>query len=178
MPHHNEHAGARDSQQPGHFAPLVHGPWSLSFGLSSDRWGGGVAFLEPRRSEGACVRCWDITQEQFMDVAAQENGLEPGDITIDIGEVVRRGEISIGNSWYSRVVCLGQYRERPLLTFTSEKTPEPTPPGEPYLSVILNGLIESSPQQESAHVDRLLRARGVAPTWTREAIAQLAKRET
>ena len=31
-----------------------------------------------------------------MDVAAQENGLEPGDITIDIGEVVRRGEVSIG----------------------------------------------------------------------------------
>tara|TARA_B100000700_G_scaffold143764_1_gene159744 strand:+ start:4751 stop:5092 length:342 start_codon:yes stop_codon:yes gene_type:complete len=113
-----------------------------------------------------------------MDVAAQENGREPGDITIDIEEVIRRGEVSIGDSWYSRVVYLGRYRERPLLTFTSEQTPEPTSPGEPYLSVILNGFIEASPQQESEHIGRLLRARGVAPTWTREAIAQLAKRET
>ncbi len=113
-----------------------------------------------------------------MDVAAQENGLEPGDITIDIEEVIHRGEVSIGDSWYSRVVYLGRYRERPLLTFTSEKPPEPTSPGEPYLSVILNGFIEAAPGQERAHISRLLRARGVAPTWTCDAIAQLAKRET
>ena len=43
-----------------------------------------------------------------MDVAAQENGLEPGDITIDIEEVIHRGEVSIGDSWYSRVVYLGR----------------------------------------------------------------------
>jgi len=113
-----------------------------------------------------------------MDVAAQENGLEPGDITIDIEEVIHRGEVSIGDSWYSRVVYLGRYRVRPLNTITSENPPEPTTPREPNRSVILNGFIEAAPEQEGAHISRLLRARGVAPTWTCDAIAQLAKRET
>ena len=178
LSHHPKQSGARDSQQPGRTAPLVHGPWNLCFGRSSERWEGGVAFLDPQRNEGACVRCWDITQEQFADVAAQENGLQPGEITIDIEEVIRKGKISIGDTWYSRVVYLGRYRERPLLTFTSENVPEPTSPGEPYLSAIMSGLMEASPNQEKAHIERLLRAPGVAPTWTRDAISELAKQKT
>ncbi|MDP7066691.1 MAG: hypothetical protein QF637_03625 [Acidimicrobiales bacterium] len=178
LPGHTEHVGARDSQEPGQMSPLVHGPWSLSFGLSSKRWGGGVAFLEPRLDEGACVRCWDITQEQFMDVAAQENGFQPGEVNIDIDEIIHQGELSIGDTWYSRIIYLGEYRGQPLLTFTSPTPPDPTPPGEPYLSAILNGFMEASPSQKEAHIARLMRARGVAPTWTRDAIARLVKPET
>ena len=59
-----------------------------------------------------------------MDVAAQENGFDPGEIKIDIDEIIHQGELSIGDTWYSRVVYLGKYCGQPLLTFTSP-TPGP-----------------------------------------------------
>jgi|TARA_Y100000590_G_scaffold32592_1_gene35846 hypothetical protein len=113
-----------------------------------------------------------------MDVAAQENGFDPGEIKIDIDEIIHQGELSIGDTWYSRVVYLGKYCGQPLLTFTSPTPPDPMPPGEPYLSAILNGFVEASPNQKEGHIDRLMRARGVTPTWTRDAIARLVKPET
>lgn len=177
-PSHPKHIGARDNQKPGPESPIVHGPWSLSFGLSSERWGGGVAFLDPDVDEGACLRCWDITVQQFVDVAAQENGLQPGDVAIDIDQVIDAGEIEIGDTWYSRIVYLGDYHGRPLMTFTSPKPVEPKPPGEPYLSVILNGLLEAAPTQLDQHLDRLMHARGVDSAWTREALMGLANLET
>ena len=177
-PNNAEHVGARDNQEPRSTSPIVHGPWSLSFGLSSERWGGGVAFLDPHIDEGACVRCWDITAEQFMDVAAQENGLRPGDVQFDIAEVREAGEIQIGDSWYSRIVHLGDFHGQPLMTFTSSESVEPRAPGEPYLAVILNGFLEAAPTQLSQHLDRLMRARGVDSAWTREALIGLANSET
>lgn len=178
LPNHPQHIGARDNEKPGPESPIVHGPWSLSFGLSSERWGGGVAFLDPDVDEGACLRCWDITAQQFMDVAAQENGLQPGDVEIDIAQVIDAGEIEIGDTWYSRIVYLGDYHGRPLMTFTSPKPVEPKPPGEPYLSVILNGFLEAAPTQIDQHLDRLMHARGVDSAWTREALTGLANLET
>ncbi len=178
LPNHPQHIGARDNEKPGPESPIVHGPWSLSFGLSSERWGGGVAFLDPDVDEGACLRCWDITAQQFMDVAAQENGLQPGDVEIDIAQVIDAGEIEIGDTWYSRIVYLGDYHGRPLMTFTSPKPVEPKPPGEPYLSVILNGFLEAAPTQLDQHLDRLMHARGVDSAWTREALTGLANLET
>ena len=178
LPNHPQHIGARDNEKPGPESPIVHGPWSLSFGLSSERWGGGVAFLDPDVDEGACLRCWDITAQQFMDVAAQKNGLQPGDVEIDIAQVIDAGEIEIGDTWYSRIVYLGDYHGRPLMTFTSPKPVEPKPPGEPYLSVILNGFLEAAPTQLDQHLDRLMHARGVDSAWTREALTGLANLET
>jgi len=177
-PSNAEHTGTRDNQRPGPESPMIHGPWSLSFGLSSERWGGGVAFLDPDLDEGACLRCWDVTAEQFMDIAAQENGLQPGDVELDIPEVRDAGELQIGDAWYSRIVYLGDFHGRPLMTFTNPKSVEPRAPGEPYLSVILNGFLEAAPTQLDQHLDRLMRARGVDSGWTREALMGLANLET
>ncbi|HJM22262.1 MAG TPA: hypothetical protein QF409_09780 [Acidimicrobiales bacterium] len=175
---HRRHIGARDNQKPKSEAPLINGPWRLCFGHSSSRWGGGVAFLDPENDQGASVRCWNITHQQFADVAAQENGLLPGELEINVDEVMANGDVEIGNSWYSRIVYLGDHQGLPLLTFTSSQPPEPTTPGEPYLSVILNGFLEAEPTKLDQHVDRLLRADGVAPIWTREALLGLANRST
>lgn len=175
---HREHVGARDRREPGDESPLLHGPWRLCFGFSSSRWGGGVAFLDPYNDRGASVRCWDITHEQFMDVAAQENGLLPGDLEINVDKVVADGQAKIGSSWYSRIVCLGKYKGRPLMTFTSPDPPKPSTPGESYLSVMLEGFLEAETNQLGQHVDRLLRAEGVAPEWTREALLGLVNRAT
>ena len=175
---HREHVGARDRQEPGRESPVIHGPWHLHFGLSSSRWGGGVAFLDPDNDQGASVRCWNITQEQFVDVAAQENGMLPGDLEIDIDEVVANGRAEIGASWYSRVVCLGEYQGQPVMTFTSSHPPKPNPPGKAYLRVILKGFLEAEPTRLHEHIDRLLRAEGVAPHWSRESLVGLANQAT
>lgn len=175
---HREHVGARDRQEPGVDSPLIHGPWHLHFGHSSPRWGGGVAFLDPDNDQGARVRCWNITQEQFLDVAAQENGMLPGDLEIDIDEVVANGQAEISASWYSRVVYLGEYQGQPVMTFTSSHPPKPNPPGEAYLRVILNGFLEAEPTRLHEHIDRLLRAEGVAPQWSRESLVGLVNQAT
>lgn len=175
---HHEHVGARDRREPGTEAPLIQGPWHLCFGRSSSRWGGAVAFLDPENDRDASVRCWDITQQQFADVAAQENGLLPGELEIDINHLITHGQIEIGNSWYSRIVYLGEYRNKPLMTFTSSEPPNPGTPGEPYLRVIVRGLLEAEPTQADQHIDRLMRAEGVVPAWTREALLGLANQET
>ena len=175
---HREHVGARDRQEPGRESPVIHGPWHLHFGLSSSRWGGGVAFLDPNNDQGASVRCWNITQEQFVDVAAQENGMLPGDLEINIDKVVAEKQVEIGTSWYARVVCLGEYRGQPVMTFTSSQPPKPNPPGEAYLKVILEGFLEAEPTLLGQHVDRLLRAEGVAPQWSRETLVGLVNRAT
>jgi hypothetical protein len=65
-----------------------------------------------------------------------------------------------------------------LMTFTNPKSVEPRAPGEPYLSVILNGFLEAAPTQLDQHLDRLMRARGVDSGWTREALMGLANLET
>ncbi|HAX06354.1 MAG TPA: histone deacetylase [Acidimicrobiaceae bacterium] len=174
---HPHQVGARDNQRPGAKSPLLHGPWSLSFGYSSERWGGGVAFLDPEIDEAACIRCWNITDQQFMDVAAQENGLQPGEIEVDIAEVKEAGELVIGDTWYSRIVYLGEYLGQPIMTFTSSESIKATAPGKSYLSVILNGFLEAAPTQIDLHLDRLLRAHGVDFAWTRETLLELANLE-
>ena len=171
------HVGARDTQGPGPKSPLVHGPWSLSFGYKSERWGGGVAFLDPDFSQRACIRCWDVTDQQFMDIAAQENGLQPGEVDVDIAGLKDSGELIIGDTWYSRIVYLGEYLGQPVMTFTSPKPVEAHAPGESYLSVILNGFLEAAPGQLDQHLDRLMRADGVDCGWTRETLLQLANLE-
>ena len=176
-PNHPEHVGARDRQGPGPKSPLLHGPWRLSFGYTSERWGGGVAFLDPEVNEAACIRCWDITAQQFMDVAAQENGLHPGEIEVDIAEVKDAGQLIFGDTWYSRIVYLGEYLGQPVMTFTSPKSVKTNAPGESYLSVILNGFLEAAPTQLEQHLDRLMRAQGVNSAWTRETLLELANLE-
>jgi hypothetical protein len=92
--------------------------------------------------------------------------------------VVAEKQAEIGTSWYARVVCLGEYRGQPVMTFTSSQPPKPSPPGEAYLKVILGGFLEAEPTLLGQHVDRLLRAEGVAPQWSRETLVGLVNRAT
>ena len=170
---HRPQVGARNSSPPGRLSPLLYGPWTLSFACSSERWGGGVAFLELDRAGGAAIRCWDITEEQFLDVAAQENGLEPGEFRVDLDEVVAADQLVHGDSWYSKVIYLGMYLGSPVLTFTNPTPVEFNAPGRPYLSVILKGLMEASPLQLEMHLSQLMRANGISPAWTKGALRDI-----
>ena len=167
-----DHHGARDAT-PARGWRHLEVAHQLRFARESRRWGGGVAFLDPARGSGrGVVRCWDLTVEQFADVAAQENGLTPGDVELDLDAVVARGEADMTDRWYGRALSLGELDGRPVVTFTSPQNAEPSPPGQPYLSVVAAGLVEIG-WDAPAIAGYLASCPGVADGWTRDALTEL-----
>ncbi|NOX31727.1 MAG: hypothetical protein GXP35_17035, partial [Actinobacteria bacterium] len=107
-PQRGQHVGARDSALPTDDRAW-RVPHGLRFAGESTRWsGGGVAFLDPAVGSGeAVVRMYRITAAQFSDVAAQENGLRPGDLSVDVDALVANGGQDISDRWYGRGLYLG-----------------------------------------------------------------------
>lgn len=171
-----DHRGARDST-PARRWVVAHAPHRLCFGHHSSRWGGGVAFLDPRLGSGrAVLRCWDLTGEQFVDVAAQENGMTPGELEIDLEELTERGSLEISDRWYGRALVVGGIEGAPVVTFTSGEPVAPNPPEEAYLAVVVTGLVESgAASDEDAAVEYLLAVDGLARRWPRPRLAELVR---
>lgn len=149
---------------------------SLYFAERSESWqGGGVAFISPERSPSDVTlgRMYLITAEQFVGVVRQENGLEPEDASLEVplDTIVEQGEVEIGDSWYGKVLCLGQEKGYPILTFTSPKSIHevlPTTPGENYLRTIGRGLIEAYGLTPEEVAEYFLSKPGVQGIWTKE----------
>jgi hypothetical protein len=170
-----QHAGARDPALPRQ-SRVIEVPHQLRFGRESTRWGGGVAFLDPVQGSGrALLRCWDVTAQQFSDVAAQENGLAPGDLEVDVARVVEAGAVEVADRWYGRAVALGELDGRPVVTFTCSEVPDASAPGQPYLEVIVGGLLESVALATEAVADYLHACPGVADAWSLDRLALLAR---
>ncbi len=160
------HHGARDASPPSADRSWRI-PHRLAFGGDSKRWqGGGVAFVDPEPGSGEAVaRIWHLTPEQFDDVAAQENGLAPGELSVDIEAVVAAGWLDLTDRWYRRVLYCGDLEGPPGVTFTVAEPREPSPPGPSYLSTVGKGLLECGLSIDDA-VDYLMSAAGVAQGWT------------
>lgn len=103
-----------------------------------------MAFLDAEPESGlSWVRLWDITREQFEDIASMENSLEPGAVVLDWAQFVRVGGSEIaGGGWYNQGLYLGDYQDSPVVTFTGDASLPWACPGEAYKSVILEGLRE------------------------------------
>lgn len=139
--------GARDPSLPRADATMEL-PHRLFFTHSSRAWGGGgVAMLDPRpdATQRTMSRLWLITAGQFEDVFRQENGRsEPP--TIDLDHVAEVGHLDVFDSWYGRIVHLGDGPEGlPIVTLTcADAEPLPLRPAHPsYLRVVGLGLIEA-----------------------------------
>lgn len=167
------HHGARDAGAAGGSRPWRI-PHRLCFGGVSERWGGGgVAFVDAEPGSGqAIVRLWDVTAEQFDDVAAQENRMVPGELRVDHAALRAAGHLDVTERWYGRVLWCGEVDGRPVLTFTRREPIDVSPPGPAYLSVVGRGLVECGLTGEEA-VAYLLGADGVAHGWSAAAIAEL-----
>ncbi|MCP3934039.1 MAG: histone deacetylase [Actinomycetia bacterium] len=167
------HSGARDPSDPAD-TRLWKAPHQLRFGGESIRWGGGgVAFVHPDRGSGeAFVRLWKISAEQFCDVAAQENGLTPGELDVDVEAVEDSGHADITGRWYGRVLCLGRVDDHPVFTFTSPVVREPSAPSVAYASMLMTGLVEMGVGAVAA-ASYLMEAPGVADRWTAHALVDL-----
>jgi hypothetical protein len=128
----------------------------LYFAKNSDPWGGAVAFVLPEPSKSQTLgRAYLISEEQFTDIAAQENGRRPGDaeFRFDYAYAEKNAQsyfnssdpsrpLSGGKSWYGRVLLLGTRESWPVFTLTAEWDGylDVNTPGRTYLNTVADGI--------------------------------------
>jgi hypothetical protein len=137
----HRYPGCRDATPPRDDRSLELSGLELCFGGSSQTWGGGVAFVRAAPARSVKARLYLITHEQFLDVVAQENWLEPG--SIDDGE-------RIGDHMYGFVPRAGEVDGIPVRFVTQAPDAELRPPTLAYVAHIAAGLREAHGMDDAA----------------------------
>jgi hypothetical protein len=162
--------GARNSAKPERWE-FVELPGRLYFAGYTKAWGGGgVAFIDPQATGSTFWgRAWLLERSQWIDIAAQENGL-PADLTPDfpIEDVIATGELELDDLpshngiCYRRLLYLGDRDDTPMLTFTAPRNylgrSNLSAPSEEYLSTIIRGIREMKPEINSDSLADYLKA--------------------
>ena len=132
--------GARDGTPPtgDRRVDLDH---ALVFGGPSHTWHGGPAFLDLVTPGHSVGRGWRITADQFADLVAQENKLDPGAVTIS-EDLLREGGVVLPGARYGRLVPLDPIDGEPAVTFTYIERPTERAPDPRYLELLQAGLEE------------------------------------
>ena len=155
--------GCRDKGDPLDSQPYQI-PYKLYFAKSSLRWNGGIAFIGLSRDEDDYTlgRAYLISDQQFNDVVAQENGLAT--ITIDYDDVVLKGSKEIlKNRMYGELVFLGYKDGHPVFTFTSNSDMPNggfAKPSKEYINTLVTGLMDiyqMSQSEAEEHVKKKIR---------------------
>lgn len=145
-------------------------PYQLYFAKNSSKWGkGGVAFIGHQKEKSAKTmgRMYYITDEQFIDVTAQENNSES--VTIDFDKLFQNGYQTINAGWYGRLVYLGKKDGVPMLTFTSNQdigSEVFKVPSLAYITTIANGLMELGLNKNEV-IDYFLQCYGIKEAFTK-----------
>ena len=166
--------GARDNTLPRADKP-VWLPGGVYFATESQIWGGGRAFYDPGASGKAAGRAYLITTEQFSDVAAQEMYREPG-VDLDLTQIVTDRLIQIGTGRYETLICIGQDKQVPMVTFTAPWGIDDVPllsPSSAYLRMLGQGLCEAHAWDAQSAADYLAGLPGAQGAWTPGEIASL-----
>jgi len=122
---------------------------ALYFACRSATWGGAVAFVDPRRDRRFKVlaRGYLIQLDQLEDVIAQENGVEPGAVHLDLARLREAGSIDVlKRTWYRRALICGELDSWPIVTCTAAwgiEDVRPAAPSSAYLRWIAAGLVET-----------------------------------
>lgn len=138
-----EEKGCADRTPPQKVASGVI-PYRLYFAREARRWNnGGAAFISDELNSGKTyVTKYLISRSQFIDVFAQENSKAVE--TLDFESVKEGNEVIFPDSWYGRILFLGNGDGADEFTFTSvDGGGRRNPPSDAYLSVIIRGLLES-----------------------------------
>lgn len=163
--------GCRDSS-----APLDDraGEIALEFGFggTSRTWGGGVALVDPDSVRVARARLYLITVDQFADVVAQENWLEPGSVSL----LEMHDELDIGDGrMYGLVLAVGELDGHPVVTFTQRRRTPASKPSIAYLRHIAVGLNESHGLSGAEIAAYLSAARGIHQAFTEDELQDLTE---
>ncbi len=162
--------GCRDPSPPARDLALSL-PGGLVFAGRSRVWGGAMAFYDPAAEGEIVARCYQLPFGQLSDLVSQE-ARRP------VGHNLARAE-EAGRPWptlsgvYESLLQVGHRDGAPMFCLTSHQLLTPAPPSAPYLRTILQGVGELLCWSASKRAAYLMRARGVAPRWTAEAIAAL-----
>ncbi|MGM0478462.1 MAG: hypothetical protein ACQERC_04490 [Bacteroidota bacterium] len=152
----------------------------LYFAKHAKRWdGGGVGFIDPELNDSVETygRMYLITTEQFIEVVKQENHYT-GDLAIDFQKAQEEGSLIVqANSWYGKLLYLGDQEGHPIFTFTNENvlSDEINPPSEPYLLTLVNGLKDTYGLNESELKAYFESKLGIKGFEIEERIAELLK---
>ena len=139
-PEHVVESGARDSTPP-RAEICVEIDYGISFGGDSRRWGGGVAFIDPRPGSGqAFVRAYLVTVEQLEDLHRQENSaaeVRPA----DLARLIHNGSQRLHDAHYPNLLVGATHSDgRPIVVIAGDEPPPPTVPGIAYLRTMAQGL--------------------------------------
>ena len=120
-------------------------PYEMYFSEHSDRWGGGVAFINTEKdlSTRTYGKKYLITSEQFKQIVQQENNNAEMEINLELTKKVH--SYSFNSSWYGNILYLGEAEGFPIFTFTDHRDmtkKKITSPSLPYLKNIYNGLTD------------------------------------
>lgn len=170
--------GCRDKTPPKDDQPIKI-PYPLYFAKPSARWDNkGVAFigLKKEESEETLGRMYLITEQQFLDVASQEN--EGTRFPIDLQKAKQQGGMIFQDLSYGNILYLGEQDGFPIYTFTSSEDlalEVPVAPSSRYLQYIISGLKEVYPLTDESIVEYLLSKPGIKESYTREELESLLK---
>lgn len=141
-------------------------PGELYFAKSSKTWsGGGAGFIrtEGFNKEETLGRRYLISEQQFIELVQQEIKFE-GEFHIDLKDVKQRGFLDMKNdSWYGKIVYLGDLEGAPIFTFTNEDflEKEINAPHPFYLKIIIEGLKETYGMSNAEIEDYLKSKKGI-----------------
>ncbi len=143
--------------------------YSLYFAKSSSVWNnGGVCFLADQFEDGESTigRKYLITKTQFKDVFKQENNID-NDIEIDFESLNKRHELIIDeNTWYGKIIHLGNQDEIDIVTFTcSDFFENFNRPDPSYLLTLYKGLLEITEWSNQKIIEYLISKRGVKENY-------------
>ncbi len=142
------HVGARDRTPPARDTAVTL-PGRVYFAGESQTWGGGMAFYDHDAAGPTPARAYLVTVGQFVDIAAQEmhRAPQPDDpLEAVVLAGLYGGRHSIGTGHYETIIDVGRFEGLPMLTITAPHAAAAvphTPPGEPYLATLAEGLRES-----------------------------------
>lgn len=155
----HDYPGCRDPSAPAEDRPHeLEG--ALAFAGSSSTWGGGVATLNIGADGHALARLYLVTAEQFADVVAQENWMDPGEVVLP-GDLAAEHDLG-AERVYGLVRRAGTLDGRPVLTVTQHAGVRPAAPSPAYLHHIAEGLRETHALDDAAIASYLAAAPGVS----------------
>lgn len=166
--------GCRDNSLPIKEAThIMHYP--LYFAKAAARWQKqGVAFIELNKDEKQFTysRKYLITEEQFMDVVKQENGVA---INIDLDDIKKSGCKTLKDTWYGTLLYVGEEDGYPIFTFTADFDSDVpfNKPSKEYLLMIINGLRNTLELERAEVIDYISTKLGVADNYNRNDIEKL-----
>lgn len=139
--------GARDNTLPIKYENIEI-PRMQYYAKSAKRWQNkGVAFIGSEYSKETTLgRMYLITEEQFEDVVKQECKVSVYDsLDLKIHDARKHGSaIVVPNSWYGKILFLGERDGYPIYTFTSPvDLNDFEKPSKEYLQMIASGIYEN-----------------------------------